>query len=206
MKTLYRVVTFLLLAFGNVAFAFETPESQEAEKQREEVRRQPYMDELPDEVSAMAGLWRIDPDFDRLLETPAENNRHPNSLRLSFAVPGAPVLRKETISLIEDLFVKKMKHTIIAVGKWEAERESKLAADRDSNCFVTTKNGATCMWFGTPDKMLVGVEVNHIRVSTRKSLLILDTNSMLPPRMRKPENVRVYLPTDPNVSAADEPR
>jgi hypothetical protein len=62
------------------------------------------------------------------------------------------------------------------------------------------------MWFGTPDKSLVGVEVNHIRVSTRKSLLILDTNSMLPPRMRKPENVRVYLPNDPNVSAADEPR
>ena len=138
-------------ALGNGALAFETPESQEAEKQSEEVGRQPYMDELPDEVSAMAGLWRIDPDFDRLLETPAENNRHPNSLRLSFAVPGAPVLRKETISLIEDLFVKKMKHTIIAVGKWEAEKDSKLAADRDSNCFVTTKNGATYLWFGTPD-------------------------------------------------------
>jgi hypothetical protein len=156
------------------------------------------MDELPDEVSAMAGLWRIDPDLDRLLEAPAENNRHPNSLRLSFAVPGAPVLRKETISLIEDLFVKKMKHKIIAVGKWEAEKDSKLATDRNSNCFVTTKNGATYLWFGTPDKSLVGVEVNHIRVSTRKSLLILNGNSMLPPRMRKLENVRVYLPADPN--------
>ena len=88
MKTLYYVVTCLLLALGNVAFAFENPEPQEAEKQSEEVGRQPYMDELPDEVSAMAGLWRIDPDLDRLLGT-AENNRHPNSLRLSFAVPGA---------------------------------------------------------------------------------------------------------------------
>ena len=197
MKTLSRVVTFLLLVLGNVAFAFETPESQEVEKQREEDRRQPYMGELPDEVSAMAGLWRTDPNFDRLLGT-TNNNRHPDSLRLSFAVPGAPLLHKETISLIEDLFVKKMKHTIIAVGKWEAERESKLAADRDSNCFVTTKSGATYMWFGTPDKMLVGVEVNHIRISTRKSLLILDANLMLPPRIHKPENVRVYLPTDPN--------
>ena len=164
------------------------------------------MDELPDEVSAMAGLWRIDPDLDRLLEIPVQNNRIPNSLWLSFAVPGAPVLRRETISVIEDLFVKKMKHTIIAVGEWEAENESKLAADRDSTCFVTMKNGATYVWFGTPDKMLVGSKVHHVWVSTRKSLLIFDTNSMLPPRVRKPENVRVYFPTDPNVSAADEPR
>lgn len=163
------------------------------------------MDELPDEVSAMAGLWRIDPDIDRLLGT-AENNRHPNSLRLRFAVPGAQMLRKETISLIENLFVKKMKHTIIAVGNWEAEKDSKLAADRDSNCFVTTKNGTTYMWFGTPDKSLVGSRVHQVWVSRRKQLLILDTNSMLPPRMRKPENVRVYLPTDPTVSPADEPR
>lgn len=190
-------------ALGNGALAFETPESQEAEKQSEEVGRQPYMDELPDEVSAMAGLWRIDPDLDRLLEAPAENNRHPNSLRLSFAVPGAPVLRKETISLIEELFVKKMKHTIVAVGKWEAEKESKLAADRDSNCFVTTKNGATYLWLGTPDKMVFGSKVSQVWVSRRKQLLILDTNSMLPPRMRKSEKVRVYLSAAPNESAAD---
>jgi hypothetical protein len=148
---------------------------EDAGKARE-VKRQPYMDELPDEVSALAGLWRIDPDFDRLLGTPAENNRRPNSLGLSFAVPGAPVLREETISLIEDLFVTRMKHTIVAVGKWEAEKESKLATERDSKCFVTTKNGSTDLWFGTPDEMLVGSEVNHVRVSTRKSLLFLDAN------------------------------
>ena len=203
MKTLYHGVTCLLLAIGNVAFAFESPDPQEAEKQSEEVARQPYMNELPDEVSAMAGLWKIDPDLDRLLETPAENNRQPNSLRLSFAVPRAPVLPKETISLIEDIFVKKLKHTIVAIGKWEAEKDSKLAADRDSNCFVTTKDGATYLWFGTPDNMLLGAKVSQVWVSRRKRLLILDTNSMLPPQARKPERVRVYLSVDPNESAAD---
>lgn len=167
----------------------------EGEEKVGQVNRQPYMDELPDEVSALAGLWRIDPDIDRLLGT-AENNRHPNALRLSFAVPGAPVLPKETISLIEDLFVTRMKHTIIAVGEWEADKESELASDRDLKCFVTTKHGATYLWFGTPDKSLFGSEVNHVWVSTRKELLILDGNSMLPPRMRKPENTRTYLPAD----------
>lgn len=142
------------------------------------------MDELPDDVSAMAGLWRIDPEFDRLLGT-AEDNRHPNALRLRFAVPGAPVLPKETISLIEDLFVTKMKHTISPVGEWEADKESELVSDRDSKCYVTTKHGATYLWLGTPDKSLFGSEVNHIWVSTRKQLLILDGNSMLLPRMRK---------------------
>ncbi|MEL7499371.1 MAG: hypothetical protein AAFN77_17325 [Planctomycetota bacterium] len=198
MKAQYHFFTYLLLALGSVVFAFEAPQPQEAEKQSEKVGRQPYMDEIPDEVSALAGRWRIDPEFDQLLETSAQNNRYPNSLRLSFAAPGASGHRKETNSLIEELFVKKMKHTIIAVGKWETEKESKLAEDRDSNCFVTTKEGTTYLWLGTPDKMLVGVELNHIRVSMRKSLLILDANSMLPPRMRKPDNVRVYLPADPN--------
>jgi hypothetical protein len=197
MKTQCSFVTLLVLALGSVAFACETSASQEADEHRAKVKRQPYMDELPDEVSALAGLWRIDPNFDRLFETAAENNRHPNSLRLSFWKPNAPHPR-ETTSLIEDKFVTRLKHTIIAVGKWEAEKESKLAADRDSNCFVTTKNGATYLWFGTPDKMLVGSEINHVRVSTRKSLLVLDANSMLPPRMRKPENVRAYLPANWN--------
>ena len=170
----------------------------EGEEKVGQVKRQPYMDELPDDVSAMAGLWRIDPDFDRLLRTPAENNRYPNSLRLRFAVPGAPVVPKETISLIEDLFVTKMKHTIIAVGEWEADKESEFASGRDLKCFVTTKHGATYLWLGTPDKSLFGSEVDHIWVSTRKQLLILDGNSMLPPRMRKPENTRAYLPADWN--------
>ncbi|HBE71376.1 MAG TPA: hypothetical protein DDW52_24785 [Planctomycetaceae bacterium] len=40
------------------------------------------MDELPDEVSAMAGLWRVDAEFDRLLGA-AEDNRYPNSLKLN---------------------------------------------------------------------------------------------------------------------------
>ena len=52
------------------------------------------------------------------------------------------------------------------------------------------------MWSGTPEKVLVGVEVSYIRVSTRKPLFFLDANSMLPPRMREPENVRAYLPVN----------
>ena len=163
----------------------------------EEVTRQPYMNELPDEVSAMAGLWRIDAEFDRLLGA-AEDNRYPNSLRFSFAVPGATVLPKEAISFIDNLFVKKMKHTIVAVGSWEAEKDSRLAADRDSNLFVTTENGSTYMWFGTPDESLVGSKVSHVWAGTRKQLLILDGNWRLPPRMRKPENLRAYLQTDWN--------
>ena len=169
------VAIYYLEEGPNPVFLLKLDEAEitlvEGEEKVGQVKRQPYMDELPDDVSAMAGLWRIDPDFDRLLETPAENNRHPNSLRLSFAVPGAPMLSKETISLIEDLFVQKMKHTIIAVGNWEAEKDSRLAADRDSNCFVTTKHGVTYMWFGTPDKSLVGSKVDHVWVGTRKAAL-----------------------------------
>jgi hypothetical protein len=69
---------------------------------------------------------------------------------------------------------------------------------------VTIKDGATYLWFGIPDNMLLGAKVSQVWVSRRKQLLILDTNSMLPPQMRKPERVRVYLSVDPNDSAAGE--
>ena len=193
------VAIYYLEEGPNPAFLLKLDEAEitlmDGEMQASQVKRQPYMDELPDEVSALAGSWRIDPDFDRLFGT-AENNRLPNTVRLSFAVPGAPVITQETTALIEDLFVSRMKHTIIAVGEWEADREFKLASARDSKCFVTTKQGATYLWLGTPDKSLVGSRVNHFSVSKRKELLILDVNSMLPPQMRKPENTRAYLPAD----------
>ena len=62
----------------------------------------------PDAVSAIAGSWRIDPDYDRLFGT-AENNRQPNSLTFRSSLPGAPVLREETISMIEDVFARNFR-------------------------------------------------------------------------------------------------
>jgi hypothetical protein len=175
-----------------------TQEPKEGEEKVGEAKRQPYTQELPDRVSRMAGLWRINPDFERLMGAPDREKPqdYPQSLRLSFAVPGAPMLRKEAIALIEDMFVARMRHTIIAVGEWKTEADSNFAADRDSKCFVTTSNGATYLWLGTPDKSLFGAEVHFVWLDTMRRSLILDGNSMLPPRLRKSDNVVAYSPAD----------
>jgi hypothetical protein len=142
-----------------------------------------YIDVLDDEE-----VWRWTASFHHISAESKKGWSHPNSLRPSFWEPGAP-LPRETISLIEDVFVTRIKHTIIAVGKWEAEKESKLRQTEIRTVWLRRKTG-------TPDKSLFGSHVNHVRVSTRKKLLFLDANSMLPPRMRKSENVRAYLPAN----------
>ena len=61
-------------------------------------------EELPDRVTALAGWWRINPDFNRLISSPVrqDGQKFPKTLRLGIALPGAPVLDKDTLALLED--------------------------------------------------------------------------------------------------------
>jgi hypothetical protein len=163
-----------------------------------DIKGQPKVEDLPGRVSRLARSWRINPDFDRLIGSPVrqDGQKYPKSLRLAFALPDAPVLDDATIALLEDMFVSRMKHTVIATGDWEAEEGFSFSSDRDSKCFVTTKGGATYLWLGTPDESLFGAEVHYVRLDTMRAFLILDSNSMLPPRMRKTNNVAAYSPAD----------
>lgn len=165
------------------------------EQQKDPLAAQPYTRELPRRVSRIAGRWTINADFQKLIGSADKNPlNYPQSLRLSFAEPGAPVLNEETTALIEEMFVARMKHSIIAIGKWESEPDALLARERDSNCFVTTRDGGTYLWLGTPDKAFVGAEVNFVTLGPRKAMLILDGNlGPLPPTMRKAENVIAYI-------------
>jgi hypothetical protein len=152
-------------------------------------------EELPDRVSALAGWWRINPDFDELIGSPVrqDGQKFPKSLRLGIALPDAPVLDEETTALLDDKLVWRMGHTILATGDWKTEEESEFASDRDSTCILTAKDGVTYLWLGTPEKSLFGAEVHFIKgVDRETSLLILDFGSVFPIRMHKAEDVVAY--------------
>jgi hypothetical protein len=86
-----------------------------------------------------------------------------------------------------------MGHTILATGDWKTEEESEFAADRDSTCILTAKNGVTYLWLGAPDSSLFGAEVHFVKgVDRERTLLILDFGSILPIRMHKADSVVAY--------------
>lgn len=127
----------------------------------------------------LGDFWEATPELGKLLGIDSQEieGKFPAKLHLSNFVDkeaAVAVMGEESLNSVEARFAK-MKHKLISGGKWEAEPDFKGFAGKDAFFFVTKSDGATFLWFGTPQVTLKGAEVHYIHgVEPQHDLLVLD--------------------------------
>lgn len=135
--------------------------------------------EWPGPPEWLGAFWQADAQLGELLgiDTDSIKKKFPSKLELSnFADKEAAVavLGETAFASVEDRF-KKMNHKVVAGGKWTAGQDFEGFGEKDEFFFVTQFDGATFVWFGTPQETLKGAEVHYIHgKTTQHDLLILD--------------------------------
>lgn len=136
-------------------------------------------DDWPTTPRWLGEFWQADPEFEKLLGVDSQETggEYPARLHLAHFVnkeAAVAVMGEDALQPAESRFAT-MNHRLIAGGKWKAEEDFQGFAGKDPFFLVTTCDGATFLWFGTPQVTLKGAEVHCLHgVEPRHDLLVLD--------------------------------
>ncbi len=153
--------------------------------------------DIPQLDHQLVGSWKVSKRFNQLLGFDAEESQfeavcdHPTSFRLSLDKTIGERMKADKVAVYRDHFHGRMRHHLIATGKWETTFDVDPGLGTD--CFVTEHRGSTFLWVDASFVGVYGGKISFIHgVDREHDVIVIDFNTTpghLAGKYRTPDTV-----------------